>query len=323
MTARMWTLRSVASAAALAILAGGTLAQAPHTPAAQTAATVNGEPIPLEEVQAVMKMEGTPALEVPTAQQRQMEMEALEFLIDAHVMQQFLHKNGPPVDPKDVARQLTDLQTSLKTQGKTLEDFYKTSGLNEQKLRDNIVTRLQREAYAKAHLTDADVKRYYEENRDFFDQVNVQASHILLRVPPTATEAERQAARAKLQGLRQQIVDGKIDFAEAAKKYSQCPSASRGGDIGYFPRKFAVEEAFARAAFTLKIGEISDVVQSDYGLHLIKVVDRKKEGPPSDFEKIKDEVRETATAEMLEGLLAQQRKLSKIEVKLGTEPGPK
>jgi parvulin-like peptidyl-prolyl isomerase len=318
MTARMWTLQSLASAAVLAVLAGEALAQAPAAPG-KPAAIVNGQPITYEEVDAVLKLRPPMPTQPTEVQRRQMQMEALEFLIDERVMQQFMRKNGPAVDPKDVVKQLADLESGLKSQAKTMQDFYRETGLSDAQLRTNIGNRLQREGFVKARLTEANVKRYYEENREFFDQVTVQASHIVLRVPPTGTESERQAARAKLQAVRQEIVSGKIDFAEAAKKYSQCPSAPRGGDIGYFPRKWAVDEAFARVAFGLKVGEISDVVQTDYGFHLIKATDRKKEGPGSDFEKIKEEVRETAAQEMLETLLTNERKAAQIEIKMSGE----
>ena len=76
-----------------------------------------------------------------------------------------------------------------------------------------------------------------------------------------------------------------------------------------------LDENFARAAFALKVGEVSDVVQSEYGLHIIKVTDRKP-GTPSDYEKMKDEVRDFCVEEMRQSLVAQERKTAKIEVNL-------
>ena len=88
-----------------------------------------------------------------------------------------------------------------------------------------------------------------------------------------------------------------------------------GGDVGSFPRKFVVDENFARAAFALKPGEISGVVQTDFGLHLIKVTERKA-GQPSDFSKIKEDVKEIYLDDMRLNILAQLRKEAKIEVHL-------
>jgi parvulin-like peptidyl-prolyl isomerase len=314
MSRQTWSLLSLGSLAVVLVLAGGPLAVA-QVPANKPVAVVDGTKITMAEVDAILKQSGPSATPLTEVQRRQMQMEALGMLIDDFLMQRFLHKNGPRVDPADVNKRFTELKDSLKTQGKTLEDFYKESGQNEARLRGNIVNMIQWAEFVKAHLTEADIKHYYDENRDFFDRVGVRASHIVLRLPPTASENEREATRTKLQAIRQDIVSGKIDFAEAAKKYSQCTSAPNGGDIGYFPRKLAVDESFGKAAFALKVGELSDIVQTDYGMHLIKVTDRKP-GQPSDYAKIKDEVRELCIEEMRLALLAEQRKAAHVEINL-------
>ncbi len=315
MSARRWVLRSLASAAGLAMLAGAALAQAP---AAQEkpAALVNGTAISMADVDALLKQGGPTATPLTELQKRQMRMEAVSMLIDDALLQQFLSKNSPPVDQAQVNEQIGKLQNSLKMQGKTLQDFYKESGQTAEQLRQNVSTMIQWAGYVKAHLSDADIRHYYDENRDFFDRIAVRASHIVLRVPQGASATERQAVRARLRALRQEILAGKISFADAARKYSQCSSAPGGGDIGYFPRKLAVEESFSKAAFALKPNEISDVVETDYGMHLIMVTDRKQPETPSVYEKVKEEVRELCIEEMRMSILAGQRRLAKIEINL-------
>jgi peptidyl-prolyl cis-trans isomerase C len=328
MKAHNWTLRSLAGAALLAATATGSFAQ-PAAPAAagasatpaKLAAVVNGEPIPMEEVERFLKDRPVPP-QLSDEQRRQLRFEIVGMLVDDHLLQQFLKTNAPPVKEADVNKWLVELEAGLKSQGHTLKEFYQERGVTEQQVRKNVSNMLQWVNYVNLKVTEADLKHYYEENKDFFDQVSVHACHILVRVAPTASPAERQAAKAQLQGLRQQIVSGKLDFSEAAKKVSQCPSKAQGGDIGYFPRKFAVEESFARAAFALKAGDISDVVETDLGYHLIKVVDRKQ-GQTSSFAKIKDEVREVAAEEMRQNLLAHQRKTSKIEILIDGAPALK
>src|SRR5262249_28936262 len=151
---------------------------------------------------------------------------------------------------------------------------------------------LQWEEIAKAKITDADVRRYYDENKDYFDEVLVRASHVVLKVTKNAPEADKKAAREKLQAIRANVVAGKIDFAEAAKRYSQDQTAKDGGDLGMFPRKMVMAESIARVAFSLPVNGISEVVETEYGLHLIKVTERKPGEKPSEFEKIKDAVRD-------------------------------
>ncbi len=317
MNAYRWGRNVLAATAAAAILAGGALAQAPAKGAKGEvpAAVVDGTVISMAEVESLLKHDGPKAAQPTEAQKRQMHLQAVGMLIDDVLLQHYLRKHGPNIDPAEINKRLAELTESLKKQGKTLDDFLKETAQTEVTLRGSILTMLQWEAYVREHVTEAQVKQYYDESKDFFDRTVVRASHIVTRVAATAPEAERQAAAEKLRVLRQDILAGKIDFAEAAKKHSQCTSAPNGGDIGYFPRKLAVEEAFGKAAFALRVGEVSDVVQTDYGVHLIKVTDRKV-GQPSDYAKIKDEVRELCVEEMRMALLAQERKTAKVEINL-------
>jgi peptidyl-prolyl cis-trans isomerase C len=314
MKARTGVLHSLASAAALLVLASGAPAQTPAN-TNKPIAVVDGTPISAAEVEAVLKQAPPTPQTLTEAQRKQMQMEAVGMLIDDLLLEQYLRKTSPKVAPEEVNRRFGELQESLKKQNKTMADFCKETGQNEAQLRSSIATMIQWGEYVRAHMTEADLKKYYDEYKDYFDRVGVRASHIVLRVPPSAPEKERTEAQAKLQALRADIVAGKTDFGEAAKKYSQCSSAPAGGDVGYFPRKMAVEEAFAKAAFALKVGEVSDVVQTDYGMHLIKVTDRKP-GQPSDYNKIKEEVRELYIVEMRLALLEQLRKTAKVEVNL-------
>src|SRR5262249_52526725 len=105
------------------------------------------------------------------------------------------------------------------------------------------------------------------------------------------------------------------DFAAAAARHSQCPSAERGGDIGLFMRKFMVDEALARTAFALAVGQVSDVVQTEHGLHLIKVTERQP-GQPTDFGKEKEKIRACCAEELRQAVLAEMRKTTKVEISL-------
>ncbi len=118
-----------------------------------------------------------------------------------------------------------------------------------------------------------------------------------------------------METIRQDVLANRLDFAEAAKRYSDCPSKDKGGDIGPFPYKFVVVEPFARAAFAMRKGEVSDIVVTDFGLHLIKVTDRTL-GEPTTFESAKDSVREVMAQDMelFQHILADQRKAARIEV---------
>ena len=286
--------------------------------AAQSAkpiAVVNGEAIPRAEFDAIRKLRPA-AVTPPTAAQIKAENEQIvAFLVDETLFRQFLAKETTAAKSDEVKAQFTALTDSLKAQNKTITDYCKQTQQTETQIRSNIESIIRWTAYVSKKVTDAQLLAYYNENKDFFDKVTVKCNHIVVRLAPDATAADRAEATAKLKELRQQIVSGKITFADAAQKFSQCPSAQRGGNIGYVYRKWMVEEPFAKAAFAMKVNDISDVVTTDAGVHLIQVTDRKPP-EPSDFAKIKDDVRDCCGEEMRQNLIGDLRKSAKIEVNL-------
>jgi peptidyl-prolyl cis-trans isomerase C len=303
------------SAAVLAVLVGRLPAQTP--PAQKPAAVVNGEVVPMAELEKLLK--DRPQSPYPQTVKEQAEVRdiALKMLIDDVLIRQFLKKTMPPANPTDIAKELAELQQALANQKppRTVQDFLRDTHQTEQELRTDIAARLQWKAYATAAMPDQAIKLYYDQNKVFFDKVMVRASHILLRVPDKASEPEKTAIRNKLLAIRQEIAAGKIDFAQAAKTYSDCPSKVNGGDIGFFPYKFAVYPSFAQAAFSMKIGDLSDPVQTEFGYHIIKVTDRKN-GEASNFEAVKDLVRDVKAQEdeLYPRVIAEQRKTAQIQI---------
>ncbi|MCM5569157.1 SurA N-terminal domain-containing protein [Burkholderiaceae bacterium FT117] len=124
---------------------------------------------------------------------------------------------------------------------------------------------------ATIKLNPDEVRAYYEQNKARYATAEQRrASHILVTVPEGASEADKKAARDKAQALRDKLAAG-ADFAELAKAESQDPgSAPSGGDLGFFSASMMVKP-FADAAFALKEGEISEVVESEFGYHVIKL----------------------------------------------------
>jgi parvulin-like peptidyl-prolyl isomerase len=158
------------------------------------------------------------------------------------------------------------------------------------------------------------IRKYYDANKPFFDKEFVRASHILLKVPNNATAQQKQAIKDKLTQIRQDILAGKIKFEDAAKKFSECPSKDKGGDIGHFPYKFAVAEPFAQMAFSLKKDEVGDLLETNFGFHIIKVTDRTK-GSDSKFEEIIDMVRDVYAQDigLFQSVVTEQRKTATIK----------
>lgn len=158
---------------------------------------------------------------------------------------------------------------------KKVEDFKKLTLISQL---------LEKEIEEKVKVSDKDVKDYYEAHKkDFTANNQVRASHILVK-----TEEEAK-------GIAEQLKKG-ADFAKIARAKSiDAGSAKNGGDLGFFSRGQMVPE-FENAAFSLKAGEISPPVRTQYGYHIIKVTERK-EGKVVEFEKIKGLLTQRLTAE--------------------------
>lgn len=143
-------------------------------------------------------------------------------------------------------------------------------------------------------VSDAEVKSWYDSHQDSYKQSEERrASHILIQAGKDAAAADRDAARAKIEDIQKQLKQSPADFAKLAKQHSQDPgSAQKGGDLGFFSRG-AMVKPFEDAAFALKENQLSDIVQSDFGYHIIKVTGVRPE-------KIRslDEVKGEITAEL-------------------------
>ncbi len=131
-------------------------------------------------------------------------------------------------------------------------------------------------------LPEADLKSYYEQNlQRLSGKEERRASHILIAVDKGAAQADKDKALAQAQKLQQELLKTPAKFAELARKFSQDPgSAAKGGDLDYFGRG-AMVKPFEDAVFSLKKGEISAVVQTDFGYHVLMVTDIKQAAAPS------------------------------------------
>jgi len=154
----------------------------------------------------------------------------------------------------------------------------------------------------KAEVHKEDVRRYYDEHQNELGTPEERrAAHILITVASSASQVERDAAKAKAELLLKQVRETPARFAELAKQNSQDPgSAAKGGDLGFFGRGMMVK-SFEDATFGLKTGEISGLVQSEFGYHIIKLIEIKpSKVPPFDEarEGIANKLRELKAADM-------------------------
>ncbi len=146
---------------------------------------------------------------------------------------------------------------------------------------------------AGVDISEQQIKDYYEENLDSYTEPEqVRARHILFKLDKDAPDATVAEVKAKAEDVLKQAREGK-DFAKLAEKYSEGPTRSRGGDLGYFSKGQMVKP-FEDAAFGLKAGEISGLVLTQFGYHILKVEDVKEAGTKT-LEQVNDSIKKTLT----------------------------
>ena len=173
------------------------------------------------------------------------------------------------VTEDDRKAQLDKIAEALKKQDptKTPEDLFKDSPLGEQKAREEFEDGLLIDKMIKINVldkiavTDEDINKRIEE---------IKAQNEKTKLKNETIPAEKEKALAKIKDIKKRIEDGTTSFEEAAKNESDCPSGKSGGALGRFPRERMVKP-FSDAAFALEIGKLSDVVETDFGYHLILV----------------------------------------------------
>jgi peptidyl-prolyl cis-trans isomerase C len=246
-------------------------------------AVVNGTIITQGEFDRVLNYERRRAAQsgqqVPDAQMAKVENNILDSLIVGELLFQESKKKGIQVKPDTVTEQFMIIKQRFPSEAefkKALEENNMTeSKIRADIKRDMAIQQLiDKEVDQKVQITDEESKTFYDTNPQLFQQPErVKASHILIKVDEGATAEKKAEARKKIKEVRQKVQKGE-DFAELAKTYSEGPSAPRGGDLDFFGRGQMVKP-FEDAAFSLKPNETSDIVETKFGYHLIKVVDKQ------------------------------------------------
>jgi peptidyl-prolyl cis-trans isomerase C len=246
-------------------------------------AVVNGTIITQGEFDRVLNYELRRAAQsgqqIPDAQMPKIENSVLDSLIVGELLFQESKKQGIEVKPETVTEQLAVVKQRFPSEvefKKALEE----NKLTESKIktdikRDMAIQQLiDKEIDQKVQITDEEGKAFYDTNPQLFQQPErVKASHILIKVDEGASEEQKAEARKKIKEVQQKVQKGE-DFAELAKTYSEGPSAPRGGDLDFFGRGQMVKP-FEDAAFSMESNETSDIVETKFGYHLIKVVDKQ------------------------------------------------
>lgn len=262
--------------------------------AGQTMAEVNGEKISRAELEKKMEpmkklyqaqfgMDFTKEESKETL--KKLEKSVLDQLITEKLILQEAKKEKIQVSSEEIKNQIDVLVKERFPSRQAFNDFLKKENFSLADLEKEISSQLIAEKLAQKVIdsqqitvTDGEAQQYFQHHQEEYNTPElVRARHILVKDKKQAEEIEEKLNQGE-------------DFAQLAKTYSEDPgSKDKGGDLGYFSRGQMVE-AFEKAAFSLKIGQISSIIQTNYGYHIIKVEDHKK--PQTfQFQQLREEVK--------------------------------
>lgn len=242
----------------------------------------------------------------------------LDQMINTELLAQNAEKEGIKVTDKEIQSSYNDLKTYVNSdeeiKGAAEELGITDEFLKEQAKLSLLIQKSQEKFYSEEKVSDTEMKKYYDEHIDDYKKDEVEASHILIKTTDdnnkALSEAEQKKAKAKAEKVLKEVKAGG-DFAKLAKKYSEDPgSASNGGSLGAFGKGMMVQE-FEDAAFGMEPGEVSDLVKTDFGYHIIKVTDRIKE--TTSFDEAKEGIKEEILKNKYAEKISELQKKAKIE----------
>lgn len=295
------------------------------------AATVNGEEITLGQLEFMLRMNKS-SVEASMTDESMWEQEIedgvtyrdkfkelmIDQMVNTALIAQAAEKDGLKPSDKEVESSYNELRTTINSD----EDLKKSAeelGVTDEFLKSQAKTNLLIQAYQnkfneETKVSESEMEKYYEENKDSYKVDEVEASHILIKTTDddgnAMSDADKKKAKAKAEKILKEVKNGG-DFAELAKKYSEDPgSAENGGSLGTFGKGQMVEP-FEEAAFSMEPGEISDLVETDYGYHIIKVTDKINE--TTSYEEAKDGIKTQLLNNMYGEKIEELQKDAKIE----------
>ncbi|PIV05358.1 MAG: hypothetical protein CO013_12060 [Syntrophobacterales bacterium CG_4_8_14_3_um_filter_58_8] len=248
----------------------------------------------------------------------------LNRMIDNLLMEQESRKTGITVRNEEVTEAIDDMQKQRKISPDEFRKAMQREGITLDAYRNDIRDQLmrmkliRRDIKSKVAVTDEEIGEYYRKHReDYEGKEAVRIRQILLLLPKEENPAAKEKLRADADAIHKRLLNGE-PFELLAAKFSQGPAAAEGGDIGYI-EKGMIHAEVEDAAFRLPLNQISGVIESSVGFHIIQVVDRRGAGVKA-IENVREEIREKIDREKMEKKfgewLEELRKKSHIEIKL-------
>ncbi len=316
---------------AVAMMVGLSVTACSNSPKGDgTVATVNGQKITVSEYettlalykQSVEAMYGKNVwdteVEKGVKYRDKFKENILDQMINVEVVYEQAKKDNLLPTKEEVDKKYNELKKNIDSDKEYKKDMEKI-GANDEFLRtqqeQDLAVQNYKEHFDKTiKISDEEMKKYYEDHKKDYYKDEVKASHILVSTQdkngkPLSDEKKKEAKK-KAEDLLKRAKSGE-EFSELAKENSDdSGSAAQGGDLGYFSKGMMVPE-FEKAAFNLKPGEISDIVESSFGYHIIKVTDKVNEQTP--YNDVKDSIKTILLNEKFTEQVTKLTKEAKIE----------
>lgn len=257
--------------------------------------TVTEAEVAEEEARLTMAMGGRMDPQQLESMKPMIREQAVNNLINRKLLSEAVDEQGITVSSDEVDARLADLETAAGGP-EGFESRLSMMGVTRDELRKEVELGVAIEKLMESKTADqgepgeADIRAFYDENPQQFERPEqVKASHILFMVQADATEEDKAAKREQAEEVLAQLQGGG-DFAALATAHSDCPSSSKGGDLDYFGRG-AMVPPFEEAAFGMKPGETSGIVETRFGYHIIKVEDKTAVGKVP-YEEAKENIKQ-------------------------------
>jgi parvulin-like peptidyl-prolyl isomerase len=269
-----------------------------------TVAIVNGIAIKQSDVDSyisfvlVQDPEGT--ADLSEEEMAELEVNIIDSLLVVKLLEQYAEENNITVTQGEIDEQMSAIIASYPSENDfeaELKAMDIDQGFLEYELKSQLLrTKIYTDATASIINTEDLTKEYYEENREtlFTVPTRVRVSHILSMFPwvkDSSLEENDQAkenAKEKIEFVKEQLENG-AEFGDMAREYSDDESNSAdGGDLGFITKGQMVEE-FEKVAFSLEVGEVSGIIETQFGYHILKVFDRE-EGRIQEYDEVKDDL---------------------------------
>jgi len=235
--------------------------------------------VPLDQIQSMLP---------------EIKKQAVESLINRQLLYDEVGRRNIVSDSNQVKEEIERIAASYPSQAE-FEKHLSDNGFTLEQMEKDMDQQLKLDILIRGHLgfgdiqvTEEEASSFYESNPDSFQAPEqLRASHILLKATPDDPQDVKTQKRLELSGILGRIEKG-ADFSDMARNHSECPSKEQGGDLGFFGQGSMVKP-FEDAAFALKPGETSEIVETQFGFHVIRL-EEKKEARKETFDTVKGDI---------------------------------